>query len=196
MGVTWGKKFMVHCNKDIAMHKICLYIAIIHERDGIKAAATEKGWKMSRTKTDTIENVEFPSFDASKATDQMRAFAEKGVEQSKEAYAKLKTGAEETQKALESTYETAKTVSSDLSLKTISALRANAEAGFSHLEALIGAKSLSEVVELQTSFLRKRIESTVEQAKDFQAVASKAAEDVSKPIKTAFEKAVKDIKAA
>src|SRR6185295_19772533 len=90
-------------------------------------------------KADTIENVEFPSFDASKATDQIRAFAEKGVEQSKEAYAKLKTGAEETQKALESTYETAKTVSSDLSLKTISALRANAEAGFSHLEALIGA---------------------------------------------------------
>ena len=151
---------------------------------------------MSRTKTDTIENVEFPSFDASKATDQMRAFAEKGVEQSKEAYAKLKTGAEETQKALESTFETAKTVSSDLSLKTIAALRANAEAGFSHLEALIGAKSLSEVVELQTAFLRKRVESTVEQAKEFQAVASKAAEDVSKPVKTAFEKALKDIKAA
>ncbi|RUU05066.1 phasin family protein, partial [Mesorhizobium sp. M7A.T.Ca.TU.009.02.1.1] len=57
-------------------------------------------------------------------------------------------------------------------------------------------KSLSEVVELQTAFLRKRVESTVEQAKDFQAVASKAAEDVSKPIKTAFEKAMKEIKVA
>ena len=33
---------------------------------------------------------------------------------------------------------------------------------------------------------------TVEQAKEFQAVATKAAEDVSKPIKTAFEKALKD----
>ncbi|WP_206522613.1 hypothetical protein, partial [Mesorhizobium sp. M7A.F.Ca.CA.001.09.2.1] len=32
--LTAQKKFMVHCNKDIAMHKICLYIAIIHERDG------------------------------------------------------------------------------------------------------------------------------------------------------------------
>ncbi|TIT95775.1 MAG: phasin, partial [Mesorhizobium sp.] len=129
-------------------------------------------------------------------TDQIRAFAEKGVEQSKEAYAKLKTGAEETQKVLESTFETAKTVSGDLSLKTIAALRANADAGFSHLEALVSAKSLSEVVELQTAFLRKRAELAVEQAKEFQAVASKAAEDVSKPIKTAFEKALKDIKAA
>ena len=156
-----------------------------------------KDGKMTKAKTaETIENVEFPSFDASKATDQIRAFAEKGVEQSKEAYSKLKTGAEETQKVLESTFETAKTVSSDLSLKTIAALRSNAEAGFSHLEALIGAKSLSEVVELQTAFLRKRVETTVEQAKELQAVASKAAEDVSKPVKTAFEKALKDIKAA
>jgi phasin len=152
---------------------------------------------MSKIMTaETIEKVEFPSVVASKATDQIRAFAEKGVEQSKEAYAKLKTGAEETQKVLESTFETAKTVSGDLSLKTIAALRANADAGFSHLEALVSAKSLSEVVELQTAFLRKRAELAVEQAKEFQAVASKAAEDVSKPIKTAFEKALKDIKAA
>jgi phasin len=152
---------------------------------------------MNKSKTaDTIENVEFPSFDASKATDQIRAFAEKGVEQSKEAYAKLKTGAEETQKVLESTYETAKTVSSDLSLKTIAALRANADAGFSHLEALVGARSLSEVVELQTAFVRKQVEASVKQAKDFQAVATKAAEDVSKPVKTAVEKAFGELKVA
>ena len=152
---------------------------------------------MSRIRDgDDIEDGELPDFEAAKATDHDRAFAEKGVEQSREAYDKLKTGAEETQKVLESTFETAKTVSGDLSLKTIAALRANAEAGFSHLEALVGAKSLSEVVELQTSFLRKRVELAVEQAKEFQTVASKAAEDVSKPIKTAFEKALKDIKAA
>jgi phasin len=154
---------------------------------------------MSKSPTKTaeiIENVEFPSFDASKATDQMRAFAEKGIEQSKEAYAKLKTGAEETQKALESTFETVKSAGSDLSLKTIAALRANTEAGFSHLEALVGAKSLSEVIELQTSFLRKSVETAVEQAKELQAVTSKAAEDVSKPIKTAFEKSFKDLKVA
>jgi len=144
----------------------------------------------------TVENVEFPSFDASKAADQVRAFAEKGIEQSKETYAKMKTGAEETQKVLESTFETAKTVGSDLSLKTIAALRTNSEAGFAHLEALVGAKSLSEVVELQTAFVRKSFESAVEQAKELQVVASKAAEDVAKPVKDAFEKAVKELKVA
>lgn len=147
-------------------------------------------------KTAEFENVEFPTFDASKATDQFRAFAEKGVEQSKEAYAKLKTGAEETQKALETTFEAARSASSDLSLKTISTFRDNAEAGFAHLEALVGAKSLSEIVELQTAFLRKRVEAGVEQAKELQAATSKAAETVSAPIKTVFEKAVKELKVA
>ncbi|HEY4193339.1 MAG TPA: phasin [Mesorhizobium sp.] len=152
---------------------------------------------MNKSKTaDTIENVEFPSFDSSRATDQIRAFAEKSVEQSKEAYSRLKTGAEETQKVLESTYETARSASSDLSLKTIAALRTNADAGFSHLEALIGARSLSEVFELQSAFVRKQVEAGVQQAKDLQTVATKAAEDVSKPVKSAVEKAFAELKVA
>jgi phasin len=145
---------------------------------------------------DTIENTAFPTYDASKTTDQFRAVAEKGVEQSKEAYAKFASGAEETQKALQSTFETAKAVGSDLSLKTIAVLRTNADAAFLHFEALIAVKSPSEFVELQTAFVRKQVEQAVEQAKEFQTVASKAAEDVSKPIKIAFEKALKELKVA
>jgi hypothetical protein len=92
-----------------------------------------------------IENtVEFPSFDTSKATDQLRAMAEKGVEQSKEAYAKLKTGAEEVQKVAESTYETARAAGTDLSLKTIAAMRANAEASFAHLEVALRVRRAAE----------------------------------------------------
>ncbi len=152
---------------------------------------------MAKTSEKTVfENVEFPSFDATKATDQIRAFAEKGVEQSKEAYDKLKTSAEETQKALEASFETARAASSDLSLKTISALRANAEADFAYFESLVGARNISDVVELQTGFLRKRVEMGVEQARDFQAAAAKAAENLVKPMRTVFEKTVKELKVA
>lgn len=152
--------------------------------------------KTATTPAEFAENVEFPTFDASKATDQFRAFAEKGVEQSKEVYSKLKSGAETTQKAVETTFETAKTAGTDLSLKTIAALRTNAELGFAHLEALVGVKSVSEFVELQTAFVRKSVETTIAQAKDLQAASSKAAEEVSKPLKDVFEKAVKELKVA
>ncbi|MER9216759.1 phasin [Mesorhizobium sp. M0663] len=150
---------------------------------------------MAKT-ADTIENTAFPNIDASIAADQFRAVAEKGVEQSQEAYAKFASGTETTQKALRSSLEAAKTVGNELSLKSIAALRANAEAGFSHLEALVAVKSLSEFIDLQTAFLRNQVEQTVEQAKEFQAVTTKAAEDVSRPIKDVVEKAMKDLKVA
>ena len=148
-------------------------------------------------KTEKVsETIEFPSFDASKATDQFRAFTEKGVEQSKEAYAKLKAGADNAQKALESSFETAKSAGSDLSLKTIAALRANAETDFAHLEALLGVASVSELFELQTAYLRKRVELAVNQVKELQSASAKAAEEVAKPVKDVFEKSFKELKVA
>lgn len=151
---------------------------------------------MSKTATKTPEFTDVPAFDPAKASDQMRAFAEKGVEQSKETYARMKTGAEEAQKTIEATLDNARAVSSDMSVKAIAAMRANAQANFDHLEALVGAKSLSEIIELQTAFLRKRVEMSVEQAKDFQSASTKAMEDLSKPVKGAVDKAMKELKVA
>ena len=150
---------------------------------------------MSKTTEKTAEFIEnaYPAFDASKAIEQVSAFTEKGVEQSKDVLAKFKADSEMAQKALETSFASAKAASSNLSLKTIAVLRANTEAAFSHFEALIAVKSPSELAELQTAFVRKQIESAVEQAKDFQAATTKAFEDVSKPMKTAFEKAMKEI---
>ncbi|PZV34454.1 phasin [Mesorhizobium kowhaii] len=147
-------------------------------------------------KTETIENVEFPTFDPSKAAEQVRAVADQSVEQSKEVFSKLSSDAETAQKAFESTFEMAKTTSNEMLLKTIAALQANAEAGFTHLEALVAVKTPSEFFELQTAFLRKQIEKSAEQAKGVQALMLRASEDVSKPIKDAFEKALKVRKAA
>lgn len=144
----------------------------------------------------TADTIEFPTFDASKATDQFRAYAEKGVEQSKEVYAKMKASAEDAQKTMESAMETVKKAGSEMSLKGIAAMRAGAEADFSYMESLVGAKSLSEVIELQTAYMRKRMEMMVDQAKDMQATSTKVAEEMSKPGKDAFEKAMKELKVA
>ena len=71
---------------------------------------------MTKAKT-----TEFAQFDATSAADQVRAFAEKGVEQTQEAYAKMKAGAEDAQKMVEESVETVKGATKDVSLKTISA---------------------------------------------------------------------------
>lgn len=147
-------------------------------------------------KTKSAETIEFAAFDPSKMSDQFRTFAEKGVEQSKEVYAKLKNGAEEAQKVLETSFETAKTAGSEVSLAMIAAMRANAEAGFAHLEKMVGATTLAEMIELQTAFVREQAEKFASQAKDMQDATVKAVERVSEPVKTAFDKAMKEVKAA
>ncbi|AZO32357.1 phasin [Mesorhizobium sp. M1B.F.Ca.ET.045.04.1.1] len=147
-------------------------------------------------KTETIENAESATFEPSKAPEQVRALAEQGVEQAKEAFSKLQSDAETTQKAFVSSFEVAKTTRNEVSLKTIAALRANAEAGFKHLEALVAVKSPSEFIELQAAFVNKQIDASIEQAKTLQAEMLRASEDVSRPIKDAWEKALNGFKAA
>ena len=135
------------------------------------------------------------AFDPAKVTETLRDFAEKGAAQSKDAYAKMKTATEDATKTVETTLQTAQAGSVELGLKAIDALRTNAEMSFSHMEALLGVKSIAELVELQTSFIRKQAEVTVEQAKTMQEAAKKLAETVTKPGKDAAEKAMSTFKA-
>ncbi len=145
-------------------------------------------------KTDDIFS--FSAFDPSKLTEGFRDFAEKGATQSREAYAKMKAAAEEATKTVESTMQSAQAGSVELGLKAIDALRTNAEVSLTHMESLLGVKSFAELIELQTGFIRKQAEITVEQAKSMQEAARKIAEDVTKPGKEAAEKAITTFKAA
>jgi phasin len=136
------------------------------------------------------------SIDPSKFSESFRDFAEKGAAQTKEAYAKMKEAAEDATKTVEATVESAQAGSVELGLKAIDALRINAENSLSHMEALLGVKSVAELFELQTAFLRKQAEVAVEQARTLQETSKKVAERVSAPGKSAAEKAMKSFKTA
>lgn len=138
----------------------------------------------------------FSAFDPAKLTDSLREFAEKGAAQSREAYAKVKAATEEATKTVETTMQSAQAGSVEVGLKAIEALRTNADLSLSHMEALLGVKSVAEFVELQTSFVRKQAELTVDQARSIQDATRKLAEAVSQPGKEAAEKAMSTFKAA
>lgn len=148
---------------------------------------------MATKKTDDVFSI--ASIDPSKISESFRDFAEKGAAQTKEAYAKMKEAAEDATKTVEATLESAQAGSVELGLKAIDALRSNAENSLSHMEALLGVKSVAELFELQTAFLRKQAEVAVEQAKSLQETSKKVAEKVSAPGKSAAEKAMKSFKA-
>jgi phasin len=150
--------------------------------------------KMATTKKQA-EMFQFPAFDVNKMSETYRDYAEKAMAQSKENYAKMKDSAESATKTMETTLEKAQAGTVELSLKGIDAVRVSTDNSLSHLEALLGVKSMAEMIELQSTFFRKQADLMVDQTKAMQEAARKVAEDVSKPTKDATEKAIGEVEA-
>jgi len=87
-----------------------------------------------------------------------REMAEKGVEQTRDAYAKAKVASEEATDLLENTYETAAKRATDYNHKLIEIVRTNTRAAFDNVHELLGAKSPPSFFELSTAQMRKQFE--------------------------------------
>jgi len=137
-----------------------------------------------------IPKFEMPNMEVPAA---FREFAEKGVAQTKEAYEKMKSAAEEGTAMLETSYTTASKGSSEYGLKMIEMTRANTNAAFDFMSSLFGVKSPSEFVELTTAHSRSQFETLSAQGKELTALAQKVATDTAEPFKSGVEKAMKKV---
>jgi phasin len=120
-----------------------------------------------------------------------RSALEKGVVESRAAFAKAKSAADETASAFEVSFAAAKDGALAMHAKAFEALRANADANFDFLKAACAAKSLSDLLTLQTEFARKQVETMTSQSKDFGALTQKAMADAVEPIKEQVAKSFK-----
>jgi phasin len=112
-----------------------------------------------------------------------RSALEKGVVESRAAFAKAKTAADETASAFEVSFAAAKDGAVAINTKAFEALRVNADANFDFLKAVFAVKSLPDLIALQSEFARKQVETISGQSKDFGALAQKAMADAVAPIK-------------
>jgi phasin len=122
-----------------------------------------------------------------------RTALEKGVVESRAAFAKAKSAADETANAFEVSFAAAKDGALAINAKALEAMRANADANFDFWKAMFSVKSLPDLITLQTEFARKQVETITSQTKDFGAMAQKAMADAVEPIK---EQAARSFKLA
>ena len=120
-----------------------------------------------------------------------RSALEKGVVESRAAFAKAKTAADETASAFEVSFAAAKDGALAINAKAFEALRVNADANFDFLKAVFAVKSLPDLITLHTEFARKQVETITSQTKDFGAMAQKAMADAVEPIKEQVAKSFK-----
>ncbi|ACF03107.1 phasin [Rhodopseudomonas palustris TIE-1] len=123
--------------------------------------------------------------------EQVRAFAEKGVSQARESYAKLKDVAETQNGTIEAVFTSASKGATDYSTKVFDFVKTNTSASFDFAQNLIGAKTLPDVMELWTSHAKKQIETLTAQTKELTELTQKVAAETVEPIKANASKIFK-----
>ena len=128
-----------------------------------------------------LPNVEMPAA--------FREMAEKGVEQTRDTYAKAKVASEEAADLLENTYEAAIKRATDYNRKLFAIARTNTRTAFDSIQELLSAKSPSELIELSTAQVRKQFELVSTHNKELCALAQQMATEAASTINTGVSKA-------
>jgi phasin len=156
------------------------------------ADTTEKTAK-SAAKDFTGAAFSLPNFEVPEI---FRSFAEQGMTQTREAYARMKSATEDATDMLEDSMETTREGLRDAQFKALDVAKANTDAAFNLFKQLLTTTSVADAVQLQTSFARECFEALVDYSKDVQATITKVGAEASKPAKAIFDKAMTAAKAA
>ena len=120
--------------------------------------------------------------------EQMRAFAEKGVSQARDSYAKFKDAAETHNGTIEAVFTSASKGASEYSAKMVEFFKANTSSSLDFAQELFGVKTPAAAMELCTSHAKKQFETLSAQAKELAALGQKVATETVEPIKASASK--------
>jgi phasin len=120
--------------------------------------------------------------------EQMRAFAEKGVSQARDNYAKFKDAAETHNGTIEAVFTSASKGVSAYNAKLIEFFKANTTSSLDFAQELFAVKTPAAALELWTAQAKKQFETFSAQAKELAALGQKVATETVEPIKASAAK--------
>ncbi|GEM_PF-6557001 len=160
------------------------------ERETVMSDAG-KAKAQTQAKTSTTKDT------ATKAADmpeEVKAVAEKSVEQAREALEKVNTAANENVKVFDETATALKDGTSEFQVKMVEMAQANLDAGFEHARKLMSAKDPKTAFELQEAFLRDRAQTMTRQMQELGTMSMQLAETVAKPMQDSVTKSFDEMR--
>jgi len=112
---------------------------------------------------------------------EMRAFAEKSVEQARQAFDGFISAAHNAVNAFEGQGENARKSAKEVTDKAMTFASQNIASSFEFAQQLVRAKNVQDVLQLQAEYVRKQMQAFTEQAKELGESAAKAAKDAATP---------------
>jgi phasin len=112
---------------------------------------------------------------------EIRSFAEKSVEQARQAFDGFISAAQHAVNAFEGQAETARKGAKDVTQMAMTFAEQNIANSFDLAQQLVRAKDVQEVMRLQSDFIKTQMQALTEQAKELGERTSEAARDATKP---------------
>jgi len=143
-------------------------------------AAADKARDAYRSTTDQLGNLGFDTA----VPEGVRALAEKTVAQARQAYDRSSDAFDASLTTFERSFDAAGQGAAAFNRKIIDLARRNVEASFELATSLAGAKTLADMVELQSAFWRKQFGVLTAQAEEVRALSTKVTADTAEPLKS------------
>jgi phasin len=143
-------------------------------------AATDQARAAYRQMTDQLGNLGFDTA----VPEGVRALAEKSVAQTRQAYDRSLDAFDASLTTFERSFDAAGQGAAAFNRKIVDIARRNVEASFELATSLAGAKTLADMVELQSAFWRKQFGVLTAQAEEVRALSTKVTADTAEPIKS------------
>ena len=113
----------------------------------------------------------------------VRALAESTVDQTREAYDRSTDAFEASVATFEKSFDAAGRGAAAFNRKIVDIAQRNLSSGFDLAKSLAGAKSLTDMVEVQAAFWRKQFGTMTAQAEEVRELSTKMTADAAKAIK-------------
>ena len=114
---------------------------------------------------------------------EMRAFAEKSVEQARQAFESFMSTAQNTVSAMEGQAESTRQGAADFGRQAMAFAERNIASSFEFARSLVRAKDVNELMKLQSDYIAAQMKILTEQAKDLGESGAKMAQDAATKLK-------------
>ena len=112
---------------------------------------------------------------------EMRSMAEASFEQARKTFEKFVTSAQAAAGSIEERNAAVRAGAMDVSSKAMAYAERNVQGSLDHVQSLLKAKDLPEVMRLHSEYVQAQMRALAEQASEMGQVVGKAAMDAAKP---------------
>jgi phasin len=111
----------------------------------------------------------------------MRSMAEASFDQARKGFEQFLAGAQRARGSIEERGATVQAGARDISAKAFASAEQNVQASLDHAQALLHARSVTEVLRLNSDFVQTQMRAPAEQASEMGQIVGRAAIEATKP---------------